>query len=136
MSESDLRGRVVRGLRALDAVSVENHVYPGTPDVNYVEGWLELKWVRRWPRGADTPVRVEHFTQEQRVWLRRRATRGGRVHLLLQCRHEYVLLDGLRASVLLGEATREQLVDAAVGHWTNGINWRELRLLLSDGRVA
>lgn len=136
MSEVDLRRRVVRGLRDLDAVSVENHVFPGTPDVNYIEGWLELKWLRRWPVRPDTPVRLEHFTQEQRVWLRRRVNRGGQVHLLLQVGREYLLLDGLRASVLLGEATREQLVDAAAGHWTNGIDWRELRMKLRVLRAA
>jgi hypothetical protein len=57
----------------LDAGSVENASGPGTPDIQYVGGWLELKWLAAWPKKADTPVVIEHFTPQQRVWAIRRA---------------------------------------------------------------
>lgn len=39
-SEKDMRKRVVSALKTLHAVSVENGVGAGTPDVNYAGGWL------------------------------------------------------------------------------------------------
>ena len=132
MSEADLRGRVVVGLRRLDAISVENWAYPGTPDVNYIGGWLELKWLRRWPKRPETPVVIEHWTTEQQVWITRRAHRGGQVHVLLQVGREYLLLGAKMAAVELGSAPRGRLVAAAERYWEGGMNWVELREHLAD----
>lgn len=55
-----------------DATSVENPACPGTPDVQFIDGWLELKYLETWPKRAETTVRIEHFTPQQRVWLLRR----------------------------------------------------------------
>lgn len=126
MSEQDMRRRVIKMLTVLDAVAVENPACPGTPDVNFIGGWVELKWLRAWPKGAATPVRVEHFTPQQKLWLRRRRRRGGAAWLLLQCRKEWLLLQGEVAADCLGKATREQLLLAAHRVWANGINKMEL----------
>jgi len=93
---------------------VENPVYPGTPDVNYIDGWLELKWARKWPSRATTPFRLDHFTQQQRVWLKRRADRGGNAHVLLQVGTDWMLFDAEAAFTHLGFATRTELVELAV----------------------
>ena len=78
MSEASQRRTVVRALSGLHAIPVENPVAcPGTPDVNYVEGWIELKNLRSWPKRAATIVRIEHFTEQQRRFLRRRCDYGG-----------------------------------------------------------
>lgn len=127
MSEQTMRARVVRALRPLDAISVENRVGPGTPDVNYAEGWLELKWIRRWPRNCDEdPVLVDHFTPQQRSWLLRRHRRGGNIHLLLQVGQEHLLFRAPEAVALLGRATRPELMRGALVHWTSGLPSREL----------
>ncbi len=155
MSEQDQRQTIIKLLRPLDAMSVENTICcPGTPDVNYggeyeltipcsvikdagpkpgaktqrgegtikrnvyLEGWIELKWERHWPvRGG--PLRVPHYTTQQKVWARKRRHRGGQCRLLLQCSNDWILLDGAVAATLpLGDATREQLIEAAEMHWT------------------
>lgn len=136
-----MRQTVVRMLRSLDAISVENSVYPGTPDVNYggrdvngrrVEGWLELKWAADWPaRGG--PLRLPHFTAEQRAWLRRRHHRGGRIHLLLQVnRLEWFLLDGRTAGEYLGNLTRDGIILAAQRYSLSGLDGEELIRWLSE----
>lgn len=91
-----MRSTVVKVLKPFDAISVENPAYPGTPDVNSTLGWIELKEAKRWPRGAHTPLRLPHFTQQQRVWLTRRArVDRGRVWLLLKVGEEWLLYDPL-----------------------------------------
>jgi len=58
--------------RGLDACSVENPAFPGTPDVQFLDGWLELKFKEKWPTRPDTTVQIKHFSPQQRVWLLRR----------------------------------------------------------------
>jgi len=123
LSERDMRQKVVRCLRSLDAISVENPVGPGTPDVNYVEGWIELKWLRSWPKRAETPVTLDHeLTTEQRAWARRRTKRGGRAWVMLQCRKEWLLFRGDVAACFLGTATRAELYRHATIWWQDGLD--------------
>ena len=121
-----MRSTVNRALKPLDAVAVENPVGPGTPDVNHNHGWIELKWLRAWPRREATPVVIDHYTPQQRVWALRRRHRGGMVHLLLQCRREWILLDGAWAARHLGTSTRAQLIEGAERVWLRGLNGEEL----------
>lgn len=125
MRESTLRGRVLQMLKELDAVPVENPAMPGTPDVEYIGGWIELKQVACWPpRGG--PLRVDHLTPQQRAWLVRRSLRGGRADLLLQVAQEYLLLAGPVAARHLGYVARGELVDLADAYWPNGLRGPEL----------
>lgn len=121
MSESTMRGRVLKALRPLDGVAVENTVGRGTPDVNFIGGWMELKWLRSWPKKADTIVRMPHFTPQQRNWLRRRSQRGGRVFLLLKVGPSWLLFDGVVAAEILGHTTRAGLLRRALAHWPSGL---------------
>lgn len=128
-----MRGRINRILKPFDAVAVENPAYPGTPDVNYVEGWIELKWLRRWPSNAWTaPVRLDHFTPQQRTWLLRRSRRGGNVHVLLQVGREHLLFRAPEAAALLGRAPRQELYDNALRHWPDGLRAEEFRQCLQE----
>jgi hypothetical protein len=92
--EKTMRKRVVAALKSLHAVSVENGCGLGTPDVNCVSGWLELKSIEGWPVRPDTPVKIEHLSQDQRVWLLMRRRAGGRAWLLLKVADDWLLFDG------------------------------------------
>lgn len=110
MSElGTMKPTVIKVLKRFDALAVENSVHVGTPDVNYIEGWLELKWLRSWPVKADTIVRLEHYTPQQRVWLMRRWVNGGKAHLLLQCRSVWLLFNGDVAAEHVGRVSRSEL---------------------------
>lgn len=126
MAESAMRKKVVQLLRSLNAFAVENPALPGTPDVNYVEGWLELKWLRVWPVNASTVVALPHYTAQQRVWHINRRRAGGRSWLLLQCKREWLLLDGAVAALHLGTSTKAQLIQLATKYWSKGIDGEEL----------
>ena len=113
-------------LRPLDAVPVENRVGIGTPDVNCIAGWLELKWLRRWPKNRDTIVRIDHYTVQQRRWLKRRAARGGGAWLLLQVGQEWLLFDALVAHDDVGRVPRDELYRLARHRWQRGLVKEEL----------
>lgn len=72
--EQQQRQKVVKALNrfGLDATSVENPAYPGTPDIQFIGGWIECKYLEDWPARAETAVRIPHFSPQQRVWLLRR----------------------------------------------------------------
>lgn len=123
-SETSMRRAVVEALRPLDAVAVENPAYPGTPDVNYVEGWVELKSLDRWPPRWRAVV-VRHFTPEQRVWLRRRRAARGEATLLLRVGREWLLFDGEYAGRMLGTADELALRAMALRVWDSTKTMKE-----------
>jgi len=93
----------------LDPVRVENPIHPGTPDVNLCDGkWIELKCIDAWPKRATTAVRIDHFTQQQRVWLYRRwHFAPGTTFLLLEviADRQWLLFDGPVATKVVGRGT-------------------------------
>ena len=99
---------------------VENPCLPGTPDVHYCwegrTGWLELKEIEDWPARPDTPVRIPHFTKEQRLWIWDYAEHKGVVRLLLRVRRarEYLLFGPKFAVDELGFATRDRTLEGAL----------------------
>ena len=131
MSEQGQRRRVLRALKPLHAVPVENPAKPGTPDVNYIEGWIELKWLRRWPAREETIVRLEHFTVQQRRFLRDRWQRGGRCWLLLQVGREWLLFTGQDAHDYVGQMSRGGLYRCARVRWESGLIDEDLRKCLT-----
>lgn len=126
MTESNFRRRVNKILMPLHAIAIENSIARGTPDVNYAEGWIELKFAKTWPKGDKTPLRLDHFTQEQRLWLRRRWNKGGKAHLFLQVNTDFLIFDGITAFEHVGKgANKSLLFDLAEVKWENGLNEQE-----------
>jgi hypothetical protein len=116
----------------LDAIAVENSAYPGTPDVNFVEGWLELKQLEEWPKRPDTPVTIEHFTAQQRVWLIRRWRKRGNAFLLLRVGQEWFLFDGETAATHVGKVNRIELIRLSLEYWPRGLKGKELLYCLKS----
>lgn len=123
MAESDVWHRLRDAGRKFGHFErIENMVGRGRPDVNYcvagVEGNIELKQIARWPKRAETVVEVDHFTPQQRIWIRTRLSAGGRVYILLEVVHPsplYVLLPGGWAIGALGKtATADAIVKASL----------------------
>lgn len=119
MSEAAMWQAIRPVLKPLDPVRIESPLMGGgIPDVNYTHGWIELKYAPGWPvRGG--PLRVDHFTTEQRRWLTRRRKAGGRAFLLLKVgRSEWLLFGGPTAAAMLGRVPRERLYEICVARWT------------------
>ena len=128
-----MRSGVVRALSGLDAHPVENPAYPGTPDIECCCGWIECKWRRSWPSRADTIVEVDHYTPQQRNWAIARRKVGGNVWLLLQVRREWLLFEGIVATILIDKATREQLYNGCFSYWKSGLNVEQFVRVIRKG---
>ena len=114
MSESNVRALLRRRLKDLHAKSIENRCERGTPDMCYIYGWIELKWVRAWP-ARNGIVRLPHYTIQQRLWLNKHWTLRGRAFLGLVAAKEWFLWAGCDASPV-GFLTREQLYSTCLWH--------------------
>lgn len=122
MGEYNYRSQVMKALKRLrsDPQAVENSANPGCPDVECLRGWLELKYAPSWPKQHDTVVRIDHYTQQQRNFLRRRWNAGGGAWLLYRVgqrgKVENLLFDGLTAWEFVGRVPRDRLVELAILH--------------------
>lgn len=136
MSESTMRKKIIRVLASLDAVPIENPIRAGTPDVNYIEGWIELKWLKTWPIRAGTIVQIPHYTDQQKIWHYRRRRAGGQSWFLLQVRREWLLLDGAIAAFVVNKSTRQELIERATAYWDTGLPDDDLINLLRTRQIA
>jgi hypothetical protein len=116
-AESGTRANLVKILcrLKLDAFAVENPARPGTPDVNYLHGWIEVKRTKKWPKRAETPVRLDHgLNQAQKVWIKRREKVGGTVYVFLHLDRDLLLFRGGDAVDHLGSANAAELRELAI----------------------
>ena len=76
--------------------------YPsGVPDVYYrlphhgrwYPGWIELKYLPKYPKNRTLKIRIDHFTKEQKLWIRQELRTGGVSLLLLKIERTVFLLD-------------------------------------------
>ena len=133
MSESNMRKNLCNQLKKLDAVAVENRAGPGTPDVNFIGGHIECKWLRAWPKRAGTVVKLDHpLLPSQKVWIKRRNRRGGRAWVMLQRGYEWLLFKGEVACDFLGTSTQAELYNQAYRVWYRGLDADELIAIIKS----
>lgn len=116
MSEKALAKRVIKILKPLHGIRVENPCRPGTPDINCAgDNWIELKQQDQWPVHATTPLRLDHdYTPQQRIFAEDRISKGGKCYVLMQIARDYILLDGLVASKIIGDATQSEIKEQSI----------------------
>lgn len=129
-----MRKIVVQVLSGLDAISVENPVRPGTPDVNFIEGWVELKVLEKWPARASTKIKVACFTPQQRVWLERRHRRQGAVFFLILIAKDWLLFDGYTAGRFIGQYNKNEMIENAILYCEGSLDKAKLYRILKNGR--
>ena len=115
--EQDLSHKVIKALYPIDPIPVDNPKKPGTPDINYVEGWVELKYLKEWPKRASTLVKFPKFKPQQRVWLVKRSVRNGNCFMLLQVKHMYLLFEGGFAGQHFDRMTKDEMIKNALHVW-------------------
>lgn len=106
---------------------IENRIMADEPDVNYSQGWIELKYKHGWPKREDTKLEVAHFTAGQRAWATQRTIAGGRVFLLLKVgESEWILFQGAVAAKFVGRVPRSKLYTVCLARWVRKPKKEEL----------
>jgi hypothetical protein len=116
MSEANLQRNVLRQLWFYHAIPVENSKKIGTPDVTFIHGWIECKWLDQYPVKKGTIVRINHFTGKQRLWLIKHSAFGGNCFLWLQVGREHLIFNGGYAGRYVGKVTAHELKKNALYH--------------------
>ena len=141
MSESNFWFYLNTGMgTAWDAQRHEDKWASGIPDVSFgivgksgkVNGWIELKWANKWPKKASDPLRLDHYTVEQRRWLYKRYQFGGNTYLALQVANEYFLFTGPQM-ILVGRKNREWLIENSIGYWRKEIDFGWFAKMITGG---
>ena len=117
-AEATMRSKLVLAMRRFHAFPVENRgVAPGTPDINYVGGWIECKYIKQWPSRVSTKVKVRKFTNQQRWWHLHRRVAGGTSWFLLRVGVKtWVLLDGATAAINVDNVSKKKLLELSTYH--------------------
>jgi hypothetical protein len=129
VAESALNNVLLDALKPFHPVRVENGAAPGTPDINFVEGWIESKYLDHWPRQGI--VKCDHYTPQQRVFAIRRKRSSGNIWFVVQIGKEYLIFDGGVAAEHFGRVDEPTLRSLAIKVWPRSINVQELRDIVS-----
>jgi hypothetical protein len=120
----------------LEATRHEDKLQLGIADVSYVSrqrqhGWIELKKLAEWPKRESTIVRIDHYTSEQRIWLKDKGKVGGFTFLFLQVGRDYMLFDWQQAQQV-GQVPKGDLVAGCRKYWQKRIDWDQLGWYLCE----
>ena len=117
----------------------------GIPDISFAlessggsgfkgtQGWIELKWKRKYPVRPTTQIRFEHFTAAQKLWLRLRGRIAGNCWVFVQIEREWFLFPWNVAIEHLGKMTRQEMYLRCFRWWQGRVEWSELAQTLERG---
>jgi hypothetical protein len=110
------------------AVRIEDCLSEGVPDVSYgipsAQGWIELKVLYAFPKRPDTKVKVDHWTSEQKLWMRSRGSISGDVWLFIAVDLEFFLFWWDRA-LQCENWTADEWRSRANGYWKDKIDFND-----------
>lgn len=131
MSEKNMWVNMRKRMHGLwdEATRHEDKFASGIADVSFVcggsHGWMELKQIDKWPVRPGTTVRCKHYTDEQRIFLKRKGRAGGNTWLFVKIQRDYLLIDWALAEQF-GTLNKEETLQLASARWSNRVDWEEL----------
>lgn len=114
--ESRFRSEFNALIKPLRPISIENALTtPGIGDVFHTKGTVELKILEKWPVRDETPLRIPHYTNEQRAWASDWVNGGGCYRLVVKVGREWFVFK-TPASLEVGNLTRQEMYEKAHFH--------------------
>jgi len=124
--------------REWDATRHEDSIGSGVPDVSFgyreKNGWIELKYLKKFPARESTTIRIPHLTKAQCNWLINRNVKGRNCWILIQIANEYFLFSASAIGYIWHHVlTANQFRKVATGHWIKSIDKDEFLRILDGG---
>lgn len=117
---------------------IENTTKSGVADIIYScmgkRGFIELKYLKEWPKRPDTPVKIPHLTEIQRAWLSLHEQEANLCFILLQIEKDYLLYSAKRIDDL-GIFNKKTLFYFCVASWHKQIDFKELANCLQKRKI-
>lgn len=122
-----------------EATRIETSTALGVPDVTYTipqgHGWIELKYLQAFPKRATTAVRLAHFTDAQKNWMRQRGRLADAVWLFVRVGNEFFLFDW-RQALECETWTAGEWRQQARGFWAGRLDPLAVFKVLKTGGVG
>lgn len=131
MTESDFWKYIRQGLTGRAHLTrIESSAGNGVPDVSIGlpkrNAWIELKYIRYWPKRPSTKLRLP-LRPEQRLWITARGSLSGDVWVLCRVDTAIFLLTSQQAAEACDGWVSAQWYSNATKYWTGGkIEFTEL----------
>lgn len=131
------------GPKHLRMQRIEDAYSSGIPDVAFsaswkrkrIAGWIELKRVLKYPVRKATPIKMEHFTKEQKLFLKLHGRLSHSAYLFVQVENDYYIFDHINIDKLGDEYDRADFERLCCGMWRGGCNWKEVYMVLVGMRL-
>ena len=115
---------------------IESSAGNGVPDVSIgIPGknvWMELKYVREWPKRITTKVKLP-LRNEQKLWIKVRGHLSGDVWVLIRIENSFFLLDWEQVIEACNGWVLFEWIDKSTKNWDGKIDFDELISTLNNG---
>lgn len=116
--------------------SHEDQFSEGIPDLSFgsrgVNGWIELKFIEKYPIKLTTPIKPKKYTPEQVNWLTKRGKKGGLCWVLVKVAEDFFLFSFGQARRVRAGMTREEYRKFSVMVWTRSIDPDQFIEVITD----
>ena len=114
---------------------IESSAGNGVPDVSFglpgINGWIEFKYIKEWPKRPTTKVKLP-LRPEQKHWIKVRGELSGNVWIFIKIEEVFFLIPSEKTKQLTEDgATMQEWFESV--HWVKRVNFQELYQILGSG---
>jgi hypothetical protein len=134
MNESGVWNTIKSGMEGKwDASRIESSSGNGVPDVTFglkdINGWIELKHDKEWPKREATLVKLP-LRPEQKLWINRRGKLAGNVWVIYRVSNDFFILWWNQIDLACEGWTRAQWPAFSYFHWERRVDFTQLYRIL------
>lgn len=118
-----------------EATRHEDKFQKGIADISFCQcgigGWMELKHVSDWPARETTPVRIPHYSIDQKEFLEKKGKCQGNSWLFIQVAGDFLLYDW-RSAQYLPDKTKTEMVELSCFFYERRLDYAQFARDLTE----